>query len=307
LSDAPLYTPFEAPYRMSMGLLALPPDEWIEIDEELVPQLREKRALAASRPDEVFRALPGSEAAQAEVLQILARHLVRLRPDLYRLEEGGRLATPLGEIQPLDGLEAPLECAGRLVQEDLCLMERGAEGWVLTAGSVSFPTRWRLADKIGKPLAAIHDPVPGFAEKLAAAVARFFDNLKVERPVWRLNWSLLDDPALFQPTGHGRIGRDDSITAENAGERLWLRVERQTLRRLPATDAVAFTIRVHRWPLARLAAKPEAAARLKGAIETLPAALARYNSIPVFGEAVTAWLARAACAGPTGGAMVPHA
>jgi dimethylamine monooxygenase subunit A len=305
LSDVPLYTPFEAPYRMSMGLLALPPDEWIEIDEELVPQLREKRALAASRPDEVFRALPGSEPAQAELLHMLVHHLVRLRPDLYRLD-GGRLATPLDEVQPLDALEAPLECAGRLVQEDLCLMERGAEGWRLTAGSVSFPTRWRLADKIGKPLEAIHDPVPGFAEKLAAPVARFFDKLQVERPVWRLNWSLLDDPALFQPTGHGRTGRDDSITAENAGERLWLRVERQTLRRLPATGAVVFTIRVHRWPLARLAGKPEAAARLKGAIETLPAALARYKSIPVFGEAVTGWLARAACAEPAAGAMVPQ-
>lgn len=288
-----------------MGLIALPIDEWIEIDDELPVQLREKRALAASRPREVFLALPGSEPAQDEALRLLSAHLARVRPDLYRVADGRIAVAPLAESHELAGRAAPLELAGQLVQEDLCLMERGEGGWTLTAASVSFPTRWRLADKIGRPLGAIHDPVPGFADKLAAPVARFFDRLKVERPVWRLNWSLLDDPALFQPTGHGRTGRDASVTGANAGDRLWLRVERQTLSRLPESGAVLFTIRVHRWPLARLAERPEAAARLKGAIDTLPPALARYKSIPVFGEAVTEWLARAACAEPAPGAMVP--
>lgn len=303
MSDA-LYTPFEAPHRMSMGLMALPPDEWIELDEEWGAQLREKRRLAAERSDEVFQARPGSQPAQAETLRLLAAHLARLRPDLYALDGDAVRILPLDERHALSGAPEPLATAGLLVQEDLCLMERGAEGWVLTAGSVSFPTRWRLADKIGKPLGAIHDPVPGFAEKLGAPVARFFEHLKVERPVWRLNWSLIDDPALFQPTGHGRAEADPAITAENAGERLWLRVERQTLRRLPASGAVLFTIRVHRSPLARLAERPEAAGRLKAAMESLPPALARYKSIPVFGEAAAAWLARAACAPAPGGAML---
>jgi hypothetical protein len=303
LSEA-LYTPFEAPYRMSMGLMALPLAEWIEIDGELEAQLREKRRLAAERSTEVFQALPGSEPAQAETLRLLADHVAAIRPDLYRHEGDSLAVLPLAETHALTGRAAPLQLAGLVVQEDLCLMERGPEGWTLTAGSVSFPTRWRLADKLGKPLGAIHDPVPGFDEKLGAPVARFFDHLKAERPVWRLNWSLIDDPALFQPTGHGRTGVDASITAENAGDRLWLRVERQTLRRLPATGAVLFTIRVHRWPLAALAARPDAAGRLKSAIATLPPALARYKSIPVFGEAVTAWLARAACAQTAPGAIL---
>ena len=303
MSEA-LYTPFEAPHRMSMGLMALPLAEWIEIDEELEPQLLEKRRLAAERADEVFQALPGSEPAQAETLRLLAAHLASLRPDLYALESEAITLRPLRETHRLAGEAAPLRLAGLLVQEDLCLMERDKAEWRLTAASLSFPTRWRLADKLGRPLAAIHGPVPGFAETLERPVARFFDHLKAERPVWRLNWSLLDDPALFQPTGHGRGEADPSITAQNAGEKLWLRVERQTLRRLPETGAVLFTIRIHRWPLARLADRPEAAGRLRAAIESLPPALARYKSIPVFGEAVTAWLARAACAGPPGGAML---
>lgn len=287
----PLYTPFETPYRLSMGLIALKPDEWIEIDDDLAADLAEKRRLLAERHAQVFAALTGSEAGQREVLDLLAAHLTEHFPDLYR-RDGRRLRVlPADADWDLDdaGL-APLDLAGRLVQEDLCLMEHDDAAWRLTAASLCFPTRWKLADKIGRPLDAIHGPVPDFADKLARPISRFFDRIKTDKPVWRLNWSLIDDPALFQPEGHGRGELDPTITAENAGERLWLRVERQTLRRLPATDAVLFTIRIHRWPLSRLADRPEAAGRLAQSITTMPPAMQRYKSLPVFGDAVKAYL-----------------
>jgi hypothetical protein len=176
------------------------------------------------------------------------------------------------------------------VQEDLCLMQHVDGAWRLTAASVCFPTRWRLADKMGQPLDVIHDPVPGLRDRLANPMGRFFDRMKVARPVWRINWSLIDDEALYQPKGHGRRQADPTITPENAGERVWLRVERQTLRRLAESDAILFTIRIHRWPLARLAALPEAAERLRLAIETMPAQMQGYKSLPVFGEAVRSYL-----------------
>ncbi|MBV9785849.1 MAG: DUF3445 domain-containing protein, partial [Acidisphaera sp.] len=74
----------------------------------------------------------------------------------------------------------------------------------LTAASLCFPTRWRLADKIGKPMQAIHATVPLYAERLARPVDRFFEKLAPQRPVFRTNFSLLDNPALFQQGGHGR-------------------------------------------------------------------------------------------------------
>jgi hypothetical protein len=37
----------------------------------------------------------------------------------------------------------------------------------------------------------------------------------------------------------------DPVTVDNAGERLHLRVERQTLSRLPRSNAVLFTIRTY--------------------------------------------------------------
>ena len=68
----------------------------------------------------------------------------------------------------------------------------------------------------------------------------------------------MDDPTLFQPTGKWRTAHDATITEQNAGERLFLRVERQTLRRLPDSGAVLFGIRVHVYPLADAVTTPEA-------------------------------------------------
>ena len=294
-----IYTPFEAPYRMAMGLMALPLEEWIEPDAALTGDSREKRRLLRDHRDDVFRTLPGSEPAQDELLQLLARHLAVQAPDTYRLSAGQLELTPLGERHDLanPGL-APLDLAGRLVQEDLCILQRDDEAWRLTAASVCFPTRWNLASKMGKPLAEIHAPVPGFGERLAAPVDLFFDRIREDKPVWRLNWSLLDDPALFQPSGHGRRTPRDDIDAANAGEMVTLRVERQTLRRLPRTGAIVFTIRIHRWPLSVLAGQPEAARRLRQSMDSMPAALRNYKSLGVLGAAVEGYLDRV-IAGPS--------
>lgn len=291
-----LYTPFDAPYRLAMGLIALPEDEWFEPGPDFVGQLLEKRRLLAERHDDVFRAMPGSEAAQAAFRDAIFAHLPRAHPDLYRAEGEALLIPALDERWTRATDLAPLDQAARWVQEDLCLMERDGDGrWCLTAASVCFPTRWRLAQKIGHPLDVIHAPAPQLTEKLARPMARFFDQLKPGRGVWRLNWSVLDDPALYQPTGHSRTDERDDITAENAGDRLWLRSERQTLRRL-ADDrpAVLFTIRIHVRPLADLAARPEAAARLAETLATMPDDIYAYKSFRPYGQALRAYLARLA-------------
>ena len=108
----------------------------------------------------------------------------------------------------------------------------------------------------------------------------------------RLNWSVMDDPTLFQPAGKWRDAHDATITERNAGDRLHLRVERQTLRRLPDSKAVLFGIRVHVYPLARVIDTPPIAAALAEAVRALPAEMAHYKSLPMFQAALLAWLDR---------------
>jgi hypothetical protein len=147
-----------------------------------------------------------------------------------------------------------------------------------------------LLDKIGKPLAAVHGPVPLYATRLAGPVDRFMRNLKPTHITSRLNWSLLDDPALFQPGGKWRVEASTNITKDNAGSRVFLRVERQTLRRMPITDAVLFGIRVHVYPLDRVIDGPERANELASAINALPDDIQHYKSLLPFREALLGWL-----------------
>jgi len=276
---------------MAMGLVALPETAWFEIDARYPAELRERARLLAEHRDQVYGAEPASRQARAETLTMLIEHLTRVHPGWFE-RDGTTIRNHLtGEHWDLASTE-PLELAGRLVQEDLCVIETNAEGPRLTAAMLCFPSRWRLHEKLGRPLAEVHGKVPFYGERLARPVDRFMTHVRPGHIAARLNWSVMDDPALFQPTGKWRTEQDATITQQNAGDRLFLRVERQTLRRLPVSGAVLFGIRVHVYPLAKAVTSPTIAAGLATAVRALPEAMAHYKSLPMFQAALLAWLDR---------------
>lgn len=288
LRPAP-YLPFDdGRFRLMMGLMPLALADWLELDDELAADLAAKRALLATRHDEVFATLPEAEAAAAELLALLVAHLVEHHPAIFSRDGDGLVNAATGERWDVaaPGLH-PLDLAGRLVQEDLCLLTTGDASPLLIGATLCSPARWRLRDKIGRPLGAIHDAVPGYAEALSRPVDRFLTLLKPEKPVWRLNWGVMDDPEPFQPEARPAPA---PVTAANAGERLWLRVERQTLRRLPATGAAVFTIRTHVTRLDAAIRSPATAAALAGAVRDMPDASRDYKRLAPVVPALLAWL-----------------
>ena len=109
-------------------------------------------------------------------------------------------------------------------------------------------------------------------------------------------WRLYDSPALFRPGSHFRSEPNPAITAANAGDTVFLRVERQTLSLLEQTGAVLFTIRTHVYPISRAAEVPGAAGRLAEAVRALPPEMRRYKSLAPFAEPLLAYLDAAATA-----------
>jgi hypothetical protein len=295
------YRPFlDGPWRLAMGLKALDLREWIEIDQRFAVELALRRELLDRRRGEVLAALPESAAGQGEVLELLLEHLPERFPAHYRRSNGAILNLVSGErFEVAAWGEAPLELAGRLVQDDLCLLQPGEHGYRLVAGVLCFPAHWRLSDKLGRPLDVVHEPVPGFGERLAPTVERFFVNLQAGRPAWRANWSLVDTPERFLPPEHRKAGR--TLDAARAGETLWLRVERQTLRRLPRSGDVLFGIRTYVEPLATAIDNAAAAQALAARIAELPDAMARYKGILPIREPLLAWLGERARQGPSAG------
>ena len=258
----------------AMGTRALPEDRWLVPDEEHGVDLARKQALLADARDVVSGSCPGAGEAIEEAAQLLARTV------------GGTL----------DPHRDPLEAAALLVQEDLCLLRRGGEGWALVAGVVCFPSMWRLPDKLGLHVTAVHGPVPAYEAELAGRVDRLLDRLRPERPAWRRNWLLHDSPELHLPDP------PPPRSGVSVPEDLWLRSERQALRRLPATGAILFTIRTQQAPLAVLAGRPDLAAAMAGAIRSWDDELVSYRAAGAWREPVLDWLVEVAGADRQAGA-----
>jgi len=238
------------PPWLAMGTRGLSPETWLLPDDDRHRDLSWKADLLAAHPADAFAALdsPPVRAASQEVLDLVVA------------------ATDA----PSDTTRHPLDAAGRLVQEDLCLLVERDGGPHLDAGSLCFPSYWRLRDKLGRPLAAVHEPVAHYAEELAERVDRFLARLRPDRPVWRRNWSVHDDPSYWLP--------DPTLPrAVDPPSGLWLRTERQTLRRLSTPGTILFTIRTQQVPLAVLADRPDVAHRMAAAIAAWSPELAAYK------------------------------
>ncbi|MCP5034447.1 MAG: DUF3445 domain-containing protein [Actinomycetia bacterium] len=223
-----------------MGTRALGQRPWLVVDDQRDAELVFKSVLLTDRHDEVFIALPGTEDAGQEALDLI----VGTGPTEVKA------SAVEAELTDSSGAELhPLDIAGRLVQEDLCLLNRTSKGWVLSAGSVCFPSSWSLAERVGHTLLDVHAPVEGYSSDLVGRVDRLFDRSE-QQVIWRRNWFLDPDPRLFQP---GRPeSRDRVVAAPDCLSGLYLRSERQTFRLLPRTGYVLFTIRTQQHALGRL-------------------------------------------------------
>ncbi|UDL88499.1 DUF3445 domain-containing protein [Mesorhizobium sp. PAMC28654] len=268
----PTHTPYYGSSKLfTIGLKPLDPDRWIEVDDHLLPYLAEKRRLYAEIPERVFVEEDGTRDAQREVLDLLAEHLPTHFPQTHRRTSNGI------EVVGADGNsdsgigagefgDAPLVAASLLVQEDLVIMRRDESGWRLVAGSLCFPSSWSLIEKFGRPLQEIHAPVPGFGPgtRPAELINRMFDGLQGQA-VERYNWSIQSGNALYHPLSDvQRIDRATNRPSRfpdgDINAHAFIRVERQTLRKLPTSRDILFTIRIHLDPLRVLAGHHDRAA-----------------------------------------------
>ncbi|WNG41368.1 DUF3445 domain-containing protein [Archangium violaceum] len=299
------YFPFEQDrFAMTLGVRAMRPDEpLIEVDE---PHYREelalKESLLAANPRARFQAEPGTEPHQWETVTELLPLLARQHPRHFALEVEGEqwrwrnlqlgtetVFTP-GRTDSLPF--APLDWLGRQVQEDLLLMDGTREGLPMIAGLLCFPSGWCLQDKMGRSLLDIHAPVPNFGSKLGASTVRLMEGLKPGRPVTRVNWALsvthrLDLEPWTKPEWRHLF---EGITAHNAGERCFLRLERQTLSLMPRTGAILFTIHTYRAPVATEVVDPARRRRLANVLRTVPPDTSAYKGITPLLEPLVAWL-----------------
>lgn len=258
-----------------MGIKPLRWENWIEIDEKYSSFLERKKQLLRNQRSTVLIVQPEAEEFCFELHEKLKTHLQAHAPQI-----------DLGFAAPISG-EAALAELSQWVQEDWCLLSPAAP-YPLVAGAVCFPSRWSLADKMGKSPELVHAPVPDF-QKLLAPTKNFLEKITADRPMWRLNWTIHDSDELFCPGPHSS---GKSLSENDVIQNCFLRVERQTLCRLPRTGAIAFSIRTHLNPLSEVIDSAERREMLRGSLFGLPEETAAYRGMAPFLGALKAALSK---------------
>jgi hypothetical protein len=121
---------------------------------------------------------------------------------------------------------------------------------------------------------------------------KFLLNLQQGRPVRRLNWTMTVNPRLdTSPETYPGWGRDRAtVNADNAGDKLFLRVELQALWRLPRSNGIVFSIRCYLLGLSDLVTVPGWGQRLHRVLKALPDELVEYKGLARYRDAAVAWL-----------------
>lgn len=237
------------PFRLNMGLRSLEPALWLEGGGDLEQQIPERLALKEKAREVVYQELPGYRIAIEELVELIRENLMTFHSDLYEVSTHSVTHVPTREKVELANQDILLQIAS-IIGEDLVVLSRENDEWKIVAGAVLFPSRWKLSEKIGKGMDAVHTPVPGFATALAPFITATFDKISSERAVWRKNWSLHSTSDLHQPT---------SIHAPSNPDDFWWRTERQTLTRSRSGDFLYFTIRNRAEPLSWIKENQESA------------------------------------------------
>lgn len=270
------HTPYDGSSTpFTIGLTQIDAEQWIETDGDLGDYLAEKDRLLAHHFDDVFQETEGSRAAQQEALEAIAQHLLHQPSGIYR--QTGETIACLDRAIALEAAKAPLLTAGSLVADDLVILENRHGDWRVTAGYVSFPSSWSLKEKAGLTIGEVHGPVPDFetGSRNDQLITRMFDKIQPDRIVERFNWSIYPDGDLFwSPEMGAKAASRPFDPLAN-----FIRVERQTLRKLPTTGAILFTIRIYRDPVPVIAAHRTLAETLAHQLETMTPAQLAYKGM----------------------------
>lgn len=215
------------------GIAPMEMATWIHVDEVFAAQMALREQLIADKRDKVIGLTPEGAAPAAELLRMVLTQL-SARTD-YKVSSD-QVTRPDGIAVAIDHAD-PLATLGQLVQEDLCIMQKQGDEHVLVGAVLCFPSSWTLAQKLGRPLLAIHVPVEEYDDNIGKRVQRLFDGVRPGRPLWRFNILWYPVATLFHP--RREFDRRPPEPPETAP---FLRTERQGILRLPETDTVVFSI-----------------------------------------------------------------
>ena len=257
---SPMTTCMGSPRLTPLALTKLEPNWWLELEHSYCTTMSTRLALWQQHGTLVLDYLPGVDFAAKEVMELALQFYATRYPQFFTLAHAAAGWTfhnrLLGTSTAVHAIH-PLHVLVRHVPEDFALMVRHPDGqYYFRGGVICSALGWNVGTKLGRPLRAIHDPVPEYAAKMDVSMDRFFAKMPTHKPIQRGSWEFAVDRPLFlapgDPQEAWRHAQLDGLTID----RVHLRVDWQTLRRLPLSGAIAFNFKAVFTPLEEFRTEP---------------------------------------------------
>lgn len=289
-----------------------------DVDEHYVSECRERALVLKQDPNRCI-VLPHMMAAQWDTLELIMESLTQDYPDDFALHREGNRWTwinrPLGMRDefifgdPYSLPYGPFEYITRQAQGDFTLQDQRENNLFIDGGMVTTQADWSLEFDVGMTFHEWHGPVP-LAHDLGVfdRALQFLMRIQYGKPVRRLNWTMTVNPRLdTSPENYPTWGPDrTTVTPENVADKLYLRVELQTLFRLPRSNAILFGVRAYLANIGELARVPKWRRRLHRVLRDLHPELANYKGLTRFRQTAVDYLAEFDDGGPTGPGIAPE-
>lgn len=283
----------------------------IDIDEHYISEMRD-RALTLQQDPKRCQALPHMMAAQWDMLELLMTSMAESYPEHFSLHRNGDdwhwINRPLNIEQKFRFGDAstlpfePMEYIGRQCQGDFSIQDQRDNQIWMDAGIITSQADWSLDFDVGMNFHEWHGPVPlAHQAGVFDRALKFLLNMQHGHPTHRLNWTMTINPRLdTSPENFDKWGADRAtVTPENVGQKVHLRVELQALWRLPRSNAILFSIRGYLISMEQLVTVPKWARRMHRVLKTLPPELADYKGLTRFRDTTIEWLSKYDDGAPT--------
>jgi hypothetical protein len=299
-ASAPHFRPYRwASPDFQVGLQPIAARDWLILDDDYAEFMRAKRQHLTACAHRCYRTLPGSLAAQRELRSMVLSYLLEHYPNRFTLT-GDTLSCAIDghSLNLAEDAAEPLRQLSAFVQEDFMLLQEVDGRQQITAASNAYSSSGRLVASVGHDVRWAHENVPDLTKQHGSRIDRILSTMHQDFLCARFNWLLTPLTSLFFPEDPhvANAAALQSVSAQLAqhpslaGSLLHMRVERQTLRRLPKTGAVAFSIHTYSDPLSALTKDDADISTLINLLKAYSPARLQYSEMGVIRDAVVAWL-----------------
>jgi hypothetical protein len=151
------------------------PDWWLELENTYEERIKQRMQLLTEHGDAILQALPGSELACKELMEMVLQFLCARYPQYFSLNPT-KTAFYNGILKTETDLKTtlPLHVIFQNIPEDFAIMLRDVKTgyYIFRAGIICSSLGWNVATKIGQHLHEIHAPIPDYKEKMQFSMDR---------------------------------------------------------------------------------------------------------------------------------------